>query len=168
MKASLFLPGAPLQDLLHRRLEVVVGDPVRHAAEVVKGLDMAFEEGFLLLRREGHHEQLPRIAQAHVEDLDRDPLAGDLDHGLAPVGLRIRGRVELQRDVHLRPALLPPPLGDVAPHRRLTALVAGLPQFLADEVARIALLGRQFLVFSQQFVDPALVPDPGSVLAEAP
>ena len=115
----------------------------------MKGLDVAFEEGLLILRRESHHEQLPGIAQPHVEDLDRDPLAGDLGHGLAPVRLRIRGRVKLQREVHLRPAFRTSSLGDVTPHGRFAALVAGLHQLLEDEMARVALLRRQGLILSQ-------------------
>ena len=95
---------------------------MRHATEEVKGLDMALEEGFLLLEREGDHETRLRVIQPHHEELHRHPLAGQLDHGLAPVHLGILARVELQRQKRrpgfARPALL----ADVA--RTVTSLPA--------------------------------------------
>jgi hypothetical protein len=51
------------QQLLRRHLGVIVADPMRHPADEVEGLHVPFEESLLLLRREGHHEQLPGVAQ---------------------------------------------------------------------------------------------------------
>src|SRR5450756_529070 len=153
----LLLPGVPLQDLLHGRLEVIVGEALRDTLKMVKCLDVPFEEGFLLLGREGHHEELARVTKPHVEDLDRDPLAGALDQRFAPIDLGIRARAELQRQVHLGPALLPPSLADVTPHRRLAALVAVLLDLFVNLVAGITLFLRRVLVLGQQILDALLV-----------
>ena len=117
---------------------------------------MPLEEGFLLLGWEGHHEEPPRVAQAHVKDLDGHLFAGDLSHGFPPVHLGIGTRVELQRQIDLRLAPFAPPLADVAPHRGFAPWVAGLFDLLEDLVAGIALLTGQMLIRVQQFINPLL------------
>ena len=152
----LLLPVVPLQDPEHGRLEVVVADAVGDATKEVKRLDMAFQEGFLLLHREGHGEAHPRVVQPHHKQLHGLPDPTDLGDRFGPVHLGVLPRVELQREKRLRPAHRLALLPHIAPHRALPAQVALLTDQLVDPVRRVALLAWLLLAFLDQLVDPLL------------
>ena len=104
-ESLLFLPVAPFQNALHGGFQIVVTDTSWYTLEMVESPDMPFEKRFLLLRREGHHEQPPGVAQAHEEQLHPHPLASDNGDPFPPVRLRIAPGIELQRNVQLGPPL---------------------------------------------------------------
>ena len=96
-KIGLLDAVAPLQHLVHRRLEIVVDEALRHAAEMGKRQDMPQQKRFLALRGKCHHEDLARIAQPHDEKLHHHLLTLHDDGGLTPVDLGIDARVIGQR-----------------------------------------------------------------------
>src|SRR5215470_351372 len=55
-KGPLLFADASLNQGLDRRREIVVTEPVGHAAEKLEGAHMPQQEGFLLLGRKGHHK----------------------------------------------------------------------------------------------------------------
>ena len=120
----LFLPVAPFQYPFHSHFQIVVGDPLRHPLEEVKRVDVPFKECFLLLRWIRSHEQSPRVAQAHQEQLDGHTLTGNVDDRFSPVDLSVRTGIELQGQVHLAFPFLPSPLCNVAAHSGFAAPVA--------------------------------------------
>ena len=152
-EGGLLLPIVPLQDAQNRRLQVVVGDAAGHRAEEMEGLDVALEEGLLLLERERHDEAGMRVIQAHDEQLHDPPLAAQLDHRGAPIYLGVLARVELEGQVDFLDQALPPLLGDVTADRDLAALIPRLAQRLVDLARRVALLARHTLAFGPQRVD---------------
>jgi len=99
------------QDFFDRRGQIVVAEAVGHALEVVKGVDMAVEKGFLFLGGIGADEELARIAQAHDKDLD-GLLDALHDHsGLAPIDLGVGTGVKLQGQEQFGFVLVAPELG---------------------------------------------------------
>jgi hypothetical protein len=65
------LAPAPAQPLLDHRAQVVIAEQREDAAEEVKRLHVALEEGLLGLAPEGDHEGRARVAGAPVEQVDR-------------------------------------------------------------------------------------------------
>src|SRR5918912_4106567 len=84
------------EDWLDSGGQVIVAEPLWHAAKEVKGLHMALEESLLALCLSGHGEGAARVAQPHHKQLHRDALACQDNHGLTPVDLSILARVKLQ------------------------------------------------------------------------
>ena len=118
---------------------------------------MPLEESFLFLVGKGHHEQLPRVAQAHQEQLHRDALARDESYCFTPIYLPVSPGIELQRNVHLRSLLLPASLSDVAPHGRLCPGVSLSLDVLVDQMPYVPLLAWQPFVLRQDLIDSRLV-----------
>ena len=121
-------PTSALQDLLHRRGQVVVADLREHAAEPVERLDVQLEERLLRLDQRGLTERRPRERRAHKEQMNRRAHPRQVDLRLAPVDLRTHTRVVHLRHEHLpdRPAHRALPSTHVLPHRRLRDLGAVL------------------------------------------
>jgi hypothetical protein len=109
-KGLLFLAVPPFQNALYGDFQVVVAEAVRDTLKMMERLHVSQKEGFLLLAGEGHHEQAPRVAQTHVEQLSRDALAAYDGYAFPPIHLPIGAWVELEGDVHLGPFLLSPHL----------------------------------------------------------
>jgi len=105
----LLLAIASLQDPFHGCFQIVVADPLRNTAQIVKGGHMRREERFLTLCREGHGKDLTRVAQAQDKQLDFGPDAGHLYPTFPPVCLPILAWLILQRDEDLGPLHAPPP-----------------------------------------------------------
>jgi hypothetical protein len=155
-EAVLLQPAAPTQDLGDGRAQVVVADQVEDAAEEAEGLHVRLEEGLLRLALERHREARTRVAGAHQEEPDLEPLAGDLDDRLTPIdlgldaGLAHLGHVDL---LH-RLTELAPPTTHIVAHGRLGDLGAVLiAQALPHPPRRVPLLARRLTVGDEPPVD---------------
>ena len=154
-------PVPASQHALHRRLQVVVADPARHAAHLLKGADMAVEERLLGLvqihpvkplagRGEAEHEH-PALREHAVEPEGEPP---EVDPTLGA------GRMPLRHlHLHQHHRLPAAHLGDVATHRRL----AHLSLMLIDEAlphpsSGVPLLTRRLPICLQPGVDRRLPP----------
>jgi hypothetical protein len=155
-EAVLLDPPAAAQHLLDRGAQVVVADQREGAAEEVERLHVRLQERLLRLPLERDHERRARVAGPHHEQPDRAPLAGDLDHGLAPVDFRLNPGLVHLRHEHLvdRIAQLAPAATHVLPHRRLGHLGALLRhQPLPDPLRRVPLLARRLPIRQKPRVD---------------
>jgi hypothetical protein len=126
---------------------------MRHPTKVLKRRHLSFEESLLFLARVGAYEDLPRIVQAHLDELHRFSFAVHLDYRFAPVHLRILAWIETQWHKHLWPLILATPPPQVHVHSRLTAPIPGCVNRLVYFVSRVALLARHALTFCQQRID---------------
>ena len=117
---------------------------------------MALEERLQLLRRRRPGKRHPARAQSQTEQVHHDRLAGQLDHRLAPVDLRLLAPRRRQRDHHLAQAqpLRRPQPRHVPPHRRLPARERVLgDEPVIDPLGGMALLGRRLGVVDQPALD---------------
>src|SRR5947207_6906395 len=80
---------ASLNQRFDCRRQIVVTEPMRHAAKVLKGAHMPLKKRFLLLRRKGHHEAATRVVEPHHADLHGLLHPGQNHLGFSPVHLRI-------------------------------------------------------------------------------
>ncbi len=156
-KALLFLAFLANQHFEDGRLQVIVGQALRHTAKVMKGLHVSFKERLLFLGGKGHGEGPPRIAQAHNEQLHCDLNAIHDDLGFAPVHLGVSARIELQWQVHRWPPLLPPPLGNVVPQVRAATPVTVRVDRLVDLTPGVTLFAGHLLTLGQQLVNACFV-----------
>ena len=151
--------GAALEHLGHRRLQVVVADPVRYAAQVLEAPDVAVEEHGLALVQVGARETLARRRQAHQEQRQLGQRAGqvDVDRAEVDLGLGAQRVVLGDHDLDQRHRLAAADLSDVAAHRRLAhhhALLGDQP--LPHSTRRVPLLARRCLVGVEPPVDRGL------------
>ena len=114
---------SPLQYFNHGNGRVVVADPPGHAAEVLKGPAMPFQEGLRAFPRKGLDENRSRVGQRHHEQGDLRLLARQPDRRFAEVDLGLARRMrQRQKDLPMR---LPPGSNGVL-HHGLAALKAVL------------------------------------------
>ncbi len=158
-EALVLLAGAPGQHADHRRLEIVVADARRHAAEVRECGDMAVEEGFLRLGRVGAMEGTARGGEAQMKEEEARADAGHVHITVPEVAFRFCTRqVDLGDRHHTQSAAqLGTHLANVGTHGRLGHGGAVLlPQPLPDAPPRVALLARRALVCRQPVADDRL------------
>ena len=156
-KGLLFLTVASGKDMQHRRLEVVVTDPVRYPAKMGECLNVAIEERLLLLGGKRHHKQTPGVAKAHEKKLHRDLSAGENDRAFTPIHLGIDARIEGKRQKNLRLLVLTTPLCQIAADMGGAARIAFRLEDRKDPGAGIPLLPGQRLVLFQQRIDPGFI-----------
>lgn len=77
----------PDEHARHRRLEIVVEQPLRHAAQVRERAHMPIEEGHLVLPRVQPREVAPRVHEPQQEHPRLAPLASGVDEHLEEVHL---------------------------------------------------------------------------------
>jgi hypothetical protein len=140
------------EDLVHRRLEVVVDPPTAHAPEELEGPPVGIEDHLLRLSRVGHHQKMPAVAQPQLRRLHRDRHARHLHQLVAPVELEGLPGLEHQRNVYRRRqlALTPPPIANMAPDAVIAAPIAFCLQLLEKNNRRAALTLRQLPVLRQR------------------
>jgi hypothetical protein len=143
---------ASLEDLLDRRGQVVEADLGEHAAEPLKRLHVQLQERLLGLDQRRLAERRPRERRAHHEQMHRRRDARELNHGLAPIDLRLHARGMDLRHEHIadRPTQLPLALTHVLPHGHLGDIGAMLvDQPPPDPLRRVALLARRLAIGPQ-------------------
>ncbi len=106
----------------HGRLQVVVRQPARHAAEELGRANVAVEERFHILPFVGADERVAAVGQPNAEQLHLAFASIDDHGGFAAVDLRFLARSERQRHVDLR--RLGPSTGNVPTDGDLRAGVA--------------------------------------------
>ncbi len=154
-------PVPALQHPHHRRLQVVVADPLRDAAVVLERPDVAIEEHLLALvqirpcvaptrRREPHDEH------RHLHRATRQNHVGRPEVGLGLVAQRM---VLRDHHLHQRHVHAPADLGHVAAYRRLAQLgIVLFGQALPHPPSGVPLLPRCQGVRRQPLVDRRLPP----------
>lgn len=120
-------------------------------------LDVTRKKRHLALGGKRHHKHPPTVGKPHAEELYGYDFAGQLHRTFAPVNLRIRPRVELQRNKHLRPPLLTPSLPDIGVYTRFCTRIPCRYQHFEDLVPCIALLAWHLFRSRQQLVDAHFV-----------
>ena len=148
-ETGLFPPVLAAQDPEYSGLEIVIGQTLGNTAEKVKGLDMAFKKGFLLLEGKGHHKAYFGVVQAHHKELHHDPLATHLDFGFPPIHLSILTGIKFQRQIGLAVFAPLALLTDVVVDRSFAASIPFGIQKFVDLVSRVALLSSLAIAFVQ-------------------
>jgi hypothetical protein len=95
------------EDRIHRRLQVVVDAPPRHAAEELERPRMGVEHHFLALAGIRDHEERAAVTQPHVRHLDHLLDAAELDMLVAPVELVRLARGKALRNERGRARMTP-------------------------------------------------------------
>src|SRR5712692_8125184 len=85
-----------LQGQFDGSAQVVVADPMRNPAKVLKGLEMCPQETLLFLRRKRHRKGPAREAQPHDEHLYLLSATSDDGSGFSPVHLCILARFKFE------------------------------------------------------------------------
>ena len=96
-KASVVAPLLAREDRIHRRLQVVIDSPARHAPEEGERARMRIEHHLLALARIGDQEKCAAMTQPHVRQLDHALDTAELHVLVAEVKLiRLAGRKVLR------------------------------------------------------------------------
>jgi hypothetical protein len=151
LEKTLCQPALLSQNLAHRHLRVVIGDPFGHPPEKLERTHMPFPKRLRAFALERHHKRRVAVRQAHHEERHLAQPAIHIGQRMAEVHLRLAGTMQ-QRHKHLLVLLRQ------LPHRvldhRVTAREASFPQAFPDSFGRVPLLARQRLILFQNLFDP--------------
>ncbi len=120
------------ENLVHRRLQVVVDPPPAYASEKIEGPHVGVKNHLLGLTRVGHHQKMPAVTQPQLCNLHRDRHPRHLHQLVAPVELEGFSRLENQwnENVHRKLTLSPAPIPHMPPYAVIAARIAFCLQLL--------------------------------------
>ena len=146
---------AALQDLLHRRAQIVVAHQCRHAAEELERVGVALQERLLRLAPKRRRERRARVTEPQLEQVDLHELPVDHRPRLAPIDLALHaGLVMLRHErltdiAQLTPARTHVPADLTLRHDRALLLNQALP----DPPRGMPLLARRIPISLKPRID---------------